>query len=189
MDTEKIMEIIQTLDQISMSKARKLLNLLNEYVFESPSKEEKEQKSKEIRNFLYRIFLKSMDRHTRNKFINTSVCINEFSYQIEGKEWVVAYDGVYKYDINENDDMEKSLEIKRTHSEGFIPVTDDKETRKYYRDNNVVLTEISRHMDYVEEVVDHIDMYAKPNISFTLLNQIIEALDLPRTKKENKKSY
>ena len=154
MDIYSLVCIIEQLKEIDKRKAVKLSKLFDKYLKEKSDKKKKEI-GRNIRNFIFHIFLDCLDKKTKDELYNLCMSVTaEMCDLTEAeKSWYVNVEGATQLQSN-NGKIEIVGSIPRTYGEGFVlseNATD--EEKRFYSHNHGMLSYIASQLDRKEEIV------------------------------------
>lgn len=154
MDIYSLVCIIEQLKEIDKRKAVKLSKLFDKYLNEKSDIRKKEI-GRNIRNFIFHIFLGCLDKKTKDELYNLCMSVTaEMCDLTEAeKSWYVNAEGATQFKGN-NGKYEIVGSIPRTYGKGFVlDENANDEEKRFYSHNRGMLSYIASQLDRKEEIV------------------------------------
>ena len=139
-----------------------------------------------IRNFIFYVFLGSIDKKSKDEIYNINVNINEFRNKVEKNNptWKIENYGAYKIKkVNDSFVVEET--IKRDHENGFY-LTEDSSLNaiEFMEKNSLLLNLIDKLMYRKEEIINY-DYQPKLGVPREFTEKLIDYIGFRRIEKVN----
>ena len=195
MNYENLNQIVETLEELSPRRAKKLKDLLKRF-YEETDPVKLDELYQNVWNYLYNIFLSCLSKESKNSLVGAIVGINEMCYYLEQKAkdgWTVNSTGAYRVETV-NDDVKIVGVIPREYGKGFflkerIPETEKERTYAlkeldFYTNYEMQLAVLGGEMDFKETFLTHGYQIRSSRIPKEFVELLINTLNLNRADPE-----
>ena len=186
MDYNNILKLLE--EMYKVNNYEKDADYLFELVKKHVKADEKDKSHQEdlIRNFIFYVFLGSIDKESRNELYDINININESLNSVEKKNpfWKIDNYGIYK--LKKVDDTLFVAEtINRDHDNGFY-LTDDSSLSaiEFMEKNHSMLNLINKLMSRKEEIINY-DYQPKLGVPIEFTEKLIDYIGFRRIEKVN----
>ena len=186
MDYNNILKLLE--EMYAVNNYEKDADYLFELVKKHVKADEKDKSHQEdlIRNFIFYVFLGSIDKESRNELYDINIHINESLNSVEKKNpfWKIDNYGIYK--LKKVDDTLFVAEtINRDHDNGFY-LTDDSSLSaiEFMEKNHSMLNLINKLMSRKEEIINY-DYQPKLGVPREFTEKLIDYIGFRRIEKVN----
>lgn len=186
MDYNKVFEIVEKMSKIKAYRLKTdyLLKLISNYA--RCSKENKFEQEKIISNYIFTLFLDSIDKENKNEIYNINININEICSSIEKENplWHITNYGAFKIK-RVNDSYVVGDTIFRNHENGFeLTESSSLDSIHFFEKNEWKLNVVNDYMCRKEDIINY-EYKPKEGIPKEFTEELIDYIGFRRIEKED----
>lgn len=186
MDYNKIFEVVEKMSKIKAYRLKTdyLIKLISNYA--KSSEENKVEQEKIINNYIFTLFLDSIDKNQKDEIYNINININEVCNSIEKENplWHISNYGAYKIK-RVNDSYVIGDKILRDHENGFeLNENSSLDSIQFFENNEWKLKVINDYMCRKENIINF-EYTPKVGIPKEFTEELIDYIGFRRIEKVN----